>query len=129
MLTARLKSPAYAGLFLLTVILTGCQQPNTPDAVTKLFWQVLLTNNLASAQRLATPESQTQITAADPAWISADIHIGETFAKELKKELPLIEKELNSFSKELKKQLNQLGRELEKISPPSKKHGPYEDTI
>ena len=185
------KSPVLAGLFLLVLVLSGCQHPNTPDSATNLFWLAILADDLQSARNLATRDSETLINPVEPSWKKADVQlgeirindnvasvqttivpqstqpftlltylikedgewkidykrtryslpgaifeglfkslnkIGETFAKELEKELPMIEKEFKTFGEQLKKQLEQLDRELEKLIPPKNKD-PYKDTI
>ncbi|MGR9071581.1 MAG: hypothetical protein ACU833_00800 [Gammaproteobacteria bacterium] len=52
-------------------------------------------------------------------------NIGETFSREIEKEMPQIEKELESFGEQLREQLDQFGKELEKIlEPPQKQARP-----
>ena len=161
-----------------------------PDQVTKSFWQALLVEDLQTAKKYATEESQERIELPDASWKNATVRIGEirisdqnatvetviflqsktelppfslltylikeqgawkvdfnrtrhsfpggifeglfkslqnlgeTFSKELEKEIPLLEKELESFSRDLKEQLDEFGRELEKITKPKKDDQP-----
>ena len=51
-------------------------------------------------------------------------NLGDTFTREIEKELPLIGKELDSFGLELKEKLDEFGRELEKFTKPKKEPHP-----
>lgn len=48
-------------------------------------------------------------------------NLGGTFAKQLEKQLPLIQKEMESLGEELKKQIDEFGRSLEKPQDPNAK--------
>lgn len=51
-------------------------------------------------------------------------NLGGTFAKQLEKQLPLIQKEMESLGKELKDQIDEFNRSLEKSIPPSQPKQP-----
>ncbi len=55
-------------------------------------------------------------------------NLGEKFQNQFEKQLPLLEKELESFGEQLEKQLEEFGRQLEKKLP-SKQPKPQPDTI
>ncbi len=48
-------------------------------------------------------------------------NLGGTFAKQLEKRLPIIQKEMESLGEELKKQIDEFGRSLEKPQDPNAK--------
>lgn len=54
--------------------------------------------------------------------------LGEKFQNQFEKQLPLLEKEIESFGEQLEKQLEEFGRQLEKKLP-SKQPEPQPDTI
>jgi hypothetical protein len=207
------QSPAYlAGLFILLLLLTGCQTAKSPDEVTAAFWEALIDGNLKTAKTYATPASRDlvetepylenasvetgQITINGPAssvetivtlasneetgksltfntvlakehdkWLvdyrQTLINISalpfnvilrslqeigdvlhkqlerqlpliekqvEFFGQELEKQLPLIKKQIESLGQELEKQLDEFGRQLEKPRPPDKQ-SPYPGAI
>lgn len=47
-------------------------------------------------------------------------NLGDTFSKQLEKQLPIIQKEMESLGNELKNQIDELGRSLEKPGNPNK---------
>lgn len=55
-------------------------------------------------------------------------NLGDTFAKQLEKQLPIIQKEMESLGNELKNQIDELGRSLEKPGNPNKSKA-YPGTI
>ncbi|MGD7036935.1 hypothetical protein [Methylotuvimicrobium buryatense] len=55
-------------------------------------------------------------------------NLGEKFQNQFEKQLPLLEKEIESFGEKMEKQLEEFGRELEKKLP-SKQPEPQPDTI
>lgn len=55
-------------------------------------------------------------------------NLGERFQHQFEKQLPLLEKEIESFGEQLEKQLEEFGRQLEKKLP-SKQPEPQPDTI
>ena len=56
--------------------------------------------------------------------------LGETFNRQLEKQLPLIEKEFESFGQELKKGLDDFNDELDKSFPQKEPHtDPYKNSI
>ncbi len=55
-------------------------------------------------------------------------NLGEKFQNQFEKQLPLLEKEIESFGEQLEKQLEEFGRQLEKKLP-SKQPEPQPDTI
>lgn len=55
-------------------------------------------------------------------------NLGEKFQQHFEKQLPLLEKEIESFGEQLEKQLEEFGRQLEKKLP-SKQPEPEPDTI
>lgn len=56
-------------------------------------------------------------------------NLGGTFAKQLEKQLPLIQKEMESLGKELKNQIDEFNRSLEKSLPPTPPKSPPPGTI
>ena len=54
--------------------------------------------------------------------------LGETFSRQIEKQLPLIEKEMESLGNELKQEIDEFGEELEK-SFPETQTDPYKDSI
>ncbi len=50
--------------------------------------------------------------------------LGDSFAKQLEQQVPLIEKEMESLGNEMKDQIDQLGRTLKKPNPPPKPKHP-----
>jgi hypothetical protein len=56
-------------------------------------------------------------------------NLGGTFAKQLEKQLPLLQKEMESLGKDLKDQIDQFNRSLEKSIPPGNTKPPPPGTI
>lgn len=199
------QSPAYlAGLFILLLLLAGCQTAKTPDEVTAAFWEALIDGNLKTAKTYSTPASRDLIEK-EPYLEDASVETGqisingsassvetivtlasngetgrsltfntvlekehdkwlidyrqtlinisslpfnvilrslqeigdvlhkqlerqlpfiekqvESFGQELERQLPLIKKQVESLGQELEKQLDEFGRQLEKPRPPDK---------
>lgn len=56
-------------------------------------------------------------------------NLGEKFQNQFEKQLPLLEKEIESFGEQLEKQLEEFGRQLEKKFPSKQPAEPQPDTI
>jgi hypothetical protein len=103
------KSPAlFAGLFLLLLLLPGCQTAKTPDEVTVAFWSALIKDDIKTAKNYATTESQPLITT-DETQKGAELRVGQIIINSqtatVETTLHSIDKEL-SFQTELVKQEN-----------------------
>jgi hypothetical protein len=71
------KSPAcLAGLFVLLLMLTGCQTAKTPDEVTAAFWEALIEDKLEIAKAYATPASR-DLVKKEPNLENASVETGQ----------------------------------------------------
>ena len=176
-----------SGLFVLLILLNGCQTGPGPEKVTQAFWEAMAQGDLDTARTYATRTTQylvarqqnvegaslrtgtvtvdgenarvatiltlqkspnNKVLTFDTVLAEEDTHwkvdylqtmnnflhlpfgeifkslqgIGETFTKELEKQIPLFQKQLESFSDELLRQLEEFRRQLEKSIPPEKQH-------
>lgn len=57
------KIPALAGIFCLLLIITGCKTGETPEEVTTAFWHALAVNDLETARKYATKDSQALVNS------------------------------------------------------------------
>lgn len=71
------KSPAcLVGLFILLVMLAGCQAAKTPDEVTAAFWEALIDDKLETAKAYATPASR-DLVDREPHLKNASVKTGQ----------------------------------------------------
>lgn len=181
-----------SGLFVLLILLNGCQTGPAPEKVTQAFWEAMAQGDLDTARKYATrttqylvarqqnvegaslrtgtvtidgenarvatiltlkkPENKvltfdTVLAEEDAQWkvdylqtLNNFLHlpfgeifrslqgIGEAFTRELEKQIPLYQKQLESFSEELLRQLEEFRRQMEKSIPPEKQR-PLPGTI
>lgn len=72
-----MKSPAcLAGLFILLLMLAGCQTAKMPDEVTTAFWEALIEDKLETAKAYATPASR-DLVDREPHLENASVETGQ----------------------------------------------------
>lgn len=58
------KSPVFAGLLFVLLVLSGCETAKTPEEVTRAFWSAMIANDLDEAAGYASADTRALVAAS-----------------------------------------------------------------